>query len=135
VAQLCQHRDKLKQLNAKVILISFSALEYAKGWLEEVCPSFTLLLDPERATYRTYGVERSWFRSWNLKTLWRYVQLLSAGRKWRGIQGDSAQLGGDFIIDTDGIVRMAHRSHDPTDRPSVTNLLAIFHRLDKKAVG
>lgn len=134
MAQLCQHQDKLKQLNVEVLLVSFGAPEVAKVWLEESCPSFRLLLDPERVTYRTYGVEHSWLRSWNLKTLWRYIQLLSAGRKWRGIQGDSAQLGGDFIIDTDGIVRMAYRSHDPTDRPPVTNLLAILQQLDKKVV-
>jgi peroxiredoxin len=99
-------------------LYSFSAPEYAKMWVEESCPSFTLLLDPERVTYRAYSVEHSWLRSWNLRTFWRYIQLLRIGRKWRGIQGDSAQLGGDFIIDRDGIVRMAYRSYDPTDRPS-----------------
>ncbi len=55
--------------------------------------------------------------------MWRYVQLLASGRKWRGIQGDSAQLGGDFIVDANGVVRLAYRSHDPTDRPSVDTLI------------
>ena len=55
--------------------------------------------------------------------MWRYVQLLASGRKWRGIQGDSAQLGGDFIVDANGVVRLAYRSYDPTDRPSVDTLI------------
>jgi peroxiredoxin len=103
--------------------------------VEESCPSFPLLLDPERVTYHTYGVEHSWLRSWNLKTAWRYIQLLRAGHKWRGIQGDSAQLGGNFIIGRDGIVRMVYRSYDPTDRPSPTNLLTLLQKLDKKPIG
>lgn len=61
--------------------------------------------------------------------MWRYVQLLASGRKWRGIQGDSAQLGGDFIVDANGVVRLAYRSHDPTDRPSVDTLINQLHQL------
>jgi peroxiredoxin len=132
---LCQRQDELGQFNVEVLLVSFGAPEVAKIRLEETCPEFRLLLDSERVAYRTYGLERSWLRSWNLKTLWRYIQLLSAGRKWRGIQGDSSQLGGDFIIDKEGVVRLAYRSHDPTDRPTVTNLLTILHQLDGEADG
>ena len=133
MAQLCQQQGQLKQLDVEVLLLSFSDdQELAKVWLETTCSSFRLLLDPERIVYRTYGLERSWLRSWNLRTLRRYIQLLRAGRKWRGIQGDSAQLAGDFIVDTKGILRLAYRSHDPTDRPLVADLLAILRQLDKK---
>ena len=130
---MCQKQGQLKQLNVEVLLVSFSDdPELAKVWLETTCSSFRLLLDPERIVYRTYGLERSWLRSWNLKTLLRYVQLLRAGRKWRGIQGDSAQLAGDFIVDTKGILRLIYRSHDPTDRPPVADLLASLQQLDKE---
>ena len=122
-------------MNVEVLLVSFGAPEVAKIWLEEMCPSFRLLLDPERLVYRTYGLQRSWLRSWNLKTLWRYIQLLSAGRKWRGIQGDSAQLGGDFIVDSRGILQLTYRSHDPTDRPSVADVLALLQQLGQKPVN
>ena len=55
---------------------------------------------------------------------------MRAGRRWRGIQGDSAQLGGDFIVDADGIVRLAYRSRDPTDRPLVEQLLTVLNQLN-----
>ena len=48
---------------------------------------------------------------------------MAQGWKWRGIQGDSSQMGGDFIIDRQGIIRMAHRSYEPTDRPEVKEIL------------
>ena len=103
--------------------------------LEETCNPFRLLLDPERTVYEAYGLERSLARSWNLRTIWRYVQLLTSGRSWRGIQGDSAQLGGDFVVDADGIVQLAYRSHDPTDRPDVDDLLSIMQQRGKQRKG
>jgi hypothetical protein len=32
-----------------------------------------------KKVYRAYGLERSFWCSWNLRTIWRYVQLLTAG--------------------------------------------------------
>jgi len=78
---------------------------------------FEILLDPERVAYQAYGLDRSLIRSWGPKVWYKYAQLLLSGRNWRGIQGDSTQLGGDFIVDRDGIIQLAYRSHDPTDRP------------------
>jgi hypothetical protein len=53
----------------------------------------------------------------------RYAQLMLNGRKWRGIQGDSSQLGGDVVVAADGSLHLVYRSHDPTDRPEVAQLL------------
>jgi len=61
-----------------------------------------------------------------------YIKLLASGRKWRGIQDDSTQLGGDFIIVGNGISRLAYRSRDPTDRLSVIDLLEVFPRSNGK---
>jgi hypothetical protein len=65
-------------------------------------------------------------RSSNLRTIWRYVQLMASGRRWRGIQGNWAQLGCDFFIGADGIVRLAYRSHDPTGGPDAVQLLEML---------
>jgi len=129
VAQLCQYQDEFKRLNTEVLIIAFGTLPLAQAWLEETCSPFRLLLDPERRVYQTYGLGRSLLRSWNLKTVRRYVQLMRAGRQWRGIQGDSTQLGGDFIVDANGIVRLAYYSRDATDRPTVERLFAVLMQL------
>jgi len=132
VAQLCQRQGELEHLNTDVLIVSFGTQVLAHAWLQETCSPFRLLLDSERAVYRAYGLERSFWHSWNLRTMWRYVRLMAAGREWRGIQGDSTQLGGDFIIAKDGILQLAYRSHDPTDRPSVATLLTILGQLEKE---
>jgi peroxiredoxin len=126
VAQLCLYQEELKELDVEVLVVCFGTLPAVQAWLEETCSPFRVLLDPERSAYRAYGIERSLARSWNLKTIWRYARLLTSGRHWRGIQGDSAQLGADFVVGSDGRVRLAYYSHDPTDRPRVENLLALL---------
>jgi hypothetical protein len=88
----------------------------ARAWLEQTCDLFPLLLDPEREVYRTYGLQESWLRSWNLRTLGLYVRLLLKGRKWRGILGKSTQLGGDFVVDADGVLQLVYPSREATDR-------------------
>ena len=126
---MCQHRDELERLGVEVVLVTFSSAGHGRVWLKEVCSAFRLLIDRERATYIRYGLKRSLLRSWSLKTVRKYVQLMRAGRRWRGIQGDSAQLGGDFIIDPQGIVRLAYPSRDPTDRPEAADLLVRLREL------
>ena len=134
MAQLCQQSNQLEILNVKVLIITFGNLPGAQNWLRQTCSPFKLLLDPDRSIYERYGLERSLLRSWNLRTIWKYITLLSSGRKWRGIQGDSAQLGGDFIIDSKGIVKLVFRSHDPTDRPSVSSILELIHQIRGESI-
>ena len=123
VAQLCQRADEIQALNTRVLIITFGTLPAAQSWINETCSTFRVLLDDKRVAYRAYKLERSYLRSWGLKPMLRYAQLLSNGRKWRGIQGDSAQLGGDFIVDSNGVTRFAYRSHDPTDRSSAEDII------------
>jgi alkyl hydroperoxide reductase subunit AhpC len=132
VAQLCQQKEELDRLNAEVLVIGFGAVPSARAWLEQTCDLFPLLLDPEREVYRTYRLQESWLRSWNVRTIWLYVRLLLKGRKWRGILGKSTQLGGDFIVDADGVLRLVYPSREATDRPLVSELLALLHKLKEE---
>jgi peroxiredoxin len=127
VAQLCQHLLEFEALNTRIVLISFGRPDQARIWLGETNVSLTVLLDPERKAYRAYGLEYSLLRSWGPNVWRRYAQLLLSGQKWRGIQGDSGQLGGDFVVDARGRIHYAYRSHDPIDRPDIHTLLAALH--------
>jgi hypothetical protein len=126
VAQLCLHSKELLSLNTKVLIISDGTALGAHKWLEETCATFDLLLDRDRIAYDAYGLEYSLYRSWGIKTMMAYGKLLFGGTKWRGIQGDSGQLGGDVVVDKDGIIQMICRSHDPTDRPGFEQILDVL---------
>jgi AhpC/TSA antioxidant enzyme len=120
---LYRKREEFKTLRADIVLISFAGAEQGRRWRDETQVDLPLLFDPERQVYRAYELDSSFWRAWQPKVWRRYAQMLRAGWKWRGIQGDSGQLGGDFIVDARGILRFAHRSQDPTDRPSIPALL------------
>ena len=45
---------------------------------------------------------------------------------------DYYQAGGDFLLNRDGTVLSAHRSHDPADRPPVSRLLEEVGRIKKQ---
>jgi hypothetical protein len=128
VAQLCQHQEELRQLNVPVLLVTFGPQEQAKAWIEEMCPSFQLLIDTERNVYHAYKLKHSWLGSWNFKTLAYYIRALVSGRQWHGIVGDSAQLGGDFIIEPDGTFLLEYRSKEATDRPKVSEIITLLEK-------
>ncbi len=123
---MCQRREELDRLNVAVLLISFGPREKAGEWLEEMCPSFQLLIDTDYNVYGAYKLRHSWTGSWNLKTLFYYTRALAGGRKWRGITGHSTQLAGDFIIDRDGSFRLEYPSKVSTDRPPAPELLDLL---------
>lgn len=122
------HREEFERLGARVLLISFGTPEWAHLWLEETGSPFPLLLDSDRTVYRRYGLERSALRVWSPRVIWYYLRLLWAGRRLKPVQGDPHQLGGDFIVDRERVVRCAHPSRDPADRPSPEELLDVLRR-------
>jgi hypothetical protein len=126
VAQLCRHTDRLQAMNVHVALVSFGPARMARAWLQETGAPFPLWLDPQRRAYRAFGLERSLLRAWSPRGLLAYARLLASGRRWRGIQGDSLQLGGDVVVDAGGVVRFVHRSADPADRPDPERLLRLL---------
>lgn len=123
MVQLLPFKTEIEARNTRVTVISFGTPALAHNWIEETRSSFQFLIDRDRNAYQAFGLESSLLRAWRPKTWFAYARLMAQGWKWRGIQGDSAQLGGDFIIDQQGIIRMAYRSNDPTDRPKVEDII------------
>jgi peroxiredoxin len=132
VAQLAPLHADFQNLNTNVVAISFGDEYWVRAWLAETQSPFPVLLDPTLAAYQAYGLDRSALRSWGVKTLWYYARALGRGEKLLEKRGDAYQLGGDFIVDADGMVQFAYPSHDPTDRPSIDELCAILRRLQER---
>jgi peroxiredoxin len=128
---LCQRQEEFEQLNTRVVIISFGTLPALQAWMKETCITFDVLLDPDRAVYRAYELEESRWRSWSPKTLLTYARLLLSGRKWLPKEGDTSQMGGDFIIEPQGNIKLAYRSKEPADRPAVNHLLEILKQIER----
>jgi peroxiredoxin len=129
VAQVVAHSVEIEQLQANVITVAFESSFWAHVWLQETHSPFPFLIDPERQAYHAYGLQASALRAWSPRTLWYYLKAAWQGRERLGKRGDPHQLGGDFIIDPQGIVRLAQPSRDPLDRPSLDQLLTTLNAL------
>ena len=125
MAQLCQRQQDLDRLKVRVLIISFSAPPFARAWLEETKAPFSLLLDENREIYQRYGLERSFLRSWSPKTIWYYLLNWKARSKSK-LPDDLNQLGGNFIVDAQGILRFVYPSYEPVDRPSMSQLFSVL---------
>ncbi|MBE2225209.1 MAG: redoxin domain-containing protein, partial [Anaerolineae bacterium] len=125
---MASHRQAFEALNTNVVTISFGIAYWARMWLQETQSPFPFLVDPERNAYHAYGLQSSILRSWMPQNLWFYAKATLQGREKFGKRGDPHQLGGDFIVDSQGIVRLAHPSKEPTDRPSVEKLLQVLNQ-------
>ena len=80
-----------------------------------------------RSVYTAYGLERSFWRSRSLGTRWFYFRAWLAGTPTHTSEGeDLSQLGGDFIVDPTGRLRLVHPSREPVDRPSVDQLFDVL---------
>jgi alkyl hydroperoxide reductase subunit AhpC len=127
---LCARQDEFSGLNTRVVIISFATLPALQKWMEETCGSFEVLLDPDREVYKSYQLERSRLRAWHPKAIWIYIKRWFQGGTFYDSHGDdTSQLGGDFIIDKHGILKLVYPSHDPTDRPPVDDLLVVIEGL------
>ncbi len=132
-----RQRDQLAELQTEVLLVSFESLERIRFQFTGAKFGWPALSDETREGYRAFGLERSgWVRVWlSPRTLGFYARSLLRGRIPRKPQADTLQLGGDFIIDTRGFVRFAHRSVEPADRPSVNLLLRELRAINSEVSG
>jgi peroxiredoxin len=127
---LCARQQEFADLNTRVFIISFGTFPGVQQWMQEVCSSFTVLLDRERTVYNAYGLERSRLRSWHPRVVWIYVKRwFQRGEFYDSHGDDTTQLGGDFIVDKNGILRLVYPSHNPADRPPVDELLKVLASL------
>jgi hypothetical protein len=123
---LREHEDEIEALGIKVLVITFEAGPLALAYVKESNIRWPLLVDESRALYAAYGMHRGHWRDILGWSSWRaYAKLLLQGRRLRRSSGDLQQLGGDVLIDPEGVVRLHHVGTGPADRPSVSSLLDV----------
>jgi hypothetical protein len=126
VSQLRQREEALVEENVAVVVVTFQSGFMERAYVEETGLTWPLLVDETREIYRAYGMERG--RYWDIfgpRSMWEYAKLLGRGRRLKAPSGDPRQLGGDVLVDPNGIVRLHHVGSGPADRPSVDSLLAV----------
>lgn len=129
MAQVVPFAKEIDLLNTNIVAVSFGTPYWANAWLEETQAPFPIWLDVEKQSYELYGMTSSALRAWGVRNLWYYAQAIAKGEQLKEHRGDTSQMGGNFIVDKDGIVQFAYPSKNPTDRPEISQLLDTLRRL------
>lgn len=103
-------------------MITFFTPERAAEVARTSGASFRFLVDGERAVYRAYGLGA--LRARDMLT-WDAIVKIAGARSssFHRPAEDARQLGGDFVVGTDGRLCLAHASRYPGDRPGVEAIL------------
>ncbi len=119
-----QSAEEINRLGLDVLAVTFQPPEPAQAYIEETGWPWPLLVDTERTLYTAYGLPRGgYWAIWGPASWWGFLKLILKGRRLRPPAGDVYQLGGDVLIDPDGITRFHHVARTPVDRPPVESIL------------
>ena len=132
MAQVVPFAEEINSLNTDIVAVSFGTPYWANVWLEETEAPFPIWLDPEKESYEVYGMITSKWAAWGPANLWFYAKAFMRGEKTKGDRGETGQMGGNFIVDKNGIVRFAYPSKNPTDRPEVAKLMQVLRKIESK---
>ena len=115
---------RFEQAGAQIAAVGMGTPEEAGSLQRKLKLPFDVLSDPDRKAYRAYGLERGSFWQVSGPGVWAAgaKALLRGGI---GIpRGDVFQLSGEFVVDSAGIVRLAHRPRNSADHAGVEELLS-----------
>ncbi len=120
---------ELTRRDVRVLVVAFARVEALRGYLRRYDLPFEGLADPERRAYAAFGLGRGAVaRVYHPRVWLAYLRLYRQGRRLGRIEGDTLQLGGDYLIGADGRLLLAHPGQDPTDRPAVESILTALDR-------
>jgi len=121
-------------MGCEVVAVSFEPLPHLQEFANRERLPFPVLSDPGRRAYQALGLQEGpSHRIFGLATIWTYVRSLFQGRWPRVPRANVLQLGGDVIIDANGIIAFLYKSRDPADRPPVAMLLDAVRRSIQKS--
>ncbi len=122
---MCDRLDEFG--DAELAVVFFDSTDRLDAYREsfDVPDRIRLLADPDRSAYAALGIGRGpWWKIWGPRTFLAYAKLIVRGRSYQRHEGDSLQLGGDFVVGPDGRMTYVFRPPDPDSRPPVDELVA-----------
>ncbi len=121
MSQLRHSYPKFLDLNAEVIAVAAVGLGPLAKFAWELELPFPVLSDAKAEAYRAFGLGKG--LAIHPRTPFQFARLVWNEKRLYKPVGNVMQIGGDFIVDDAGLLRYAHSSEDPTDRPEADELL------------
>ena len=135
VVQLRDDSGRFQEAGAGIVLIGQGSPSDAVAFTRRMDQPFECLVDPDRSAYRAYGLARA--RPAQVVGPRVALPFLRANLHretlQRGLQGGKfMQMPGTFVVDTDGLVRMAHRNRHVADTPPNQRILDVLAALRQR---
>jgi peroxiredoxin len=118
--------ERFEEAGAVVVLVGLGRPDQARDFCGRRRVPFACVVRPDRAVHRAYGLRRGNLNQVAGPRVWApWLRDQVTGKRQGSFgQGDPAQLPGAFVVDTEGVVRFAHRGRRANDNPSNKELLA-----------
>lgn len=132
VVHLRDDRKRFDDAGAGIVLIGQGAPSDAAAFTERMDQPFECLVDTDRSAYRAYGLVRATATQiFGPPVALPFLKAnLRRETRQRGMHGGSfLQMPGTFVVDTDGVLRMAHRNRHIADTPSNQRILDVLGAL------
>lgn len=124
-----ERQAELAELGADVLVVTFEAGPVAKAYMAETHLPWPVVVDADRSLYHAYGMMKArWIDLYGPRVVWVYLKLMFRGGRVRWPTGDTSQLGGDVVVDPQGVVRLHHVAEGPAGRPAIETLFDAMRR-------
>jgi peroxiredoxin len=135
VVRLRDERERFEDAGGGIVLIGQGTPSDAVAFTQRMSQPFDCLIDPDRSAYRAYGLPRA--RPAQVvgpRTALPFLRAnLNRQTLQRGLQGGKfMQMPGTFVVDTEGLIRMAHRNRHVADTPPNQRILDVLASLRER---
>jgi peroxiredoxin len=132
LARLQARYSELAQAGLLVIAVGLGQPADALRTGRRHAPDLTVLAAPDSTPYAAYGIVRAGMgQLLSPRTFKAGARAAVAGHTQGRATGDQQMLGGAFVIDRLGVVRLAHYDSFPGDLPDLERLIALAKRLTR----
>ena len=125
---LVEHREELKQLGCKVVIVVWSTQEAAKKWMDIHGFPFAVAIDTHFEFYRELGLRRSVMKTLKLEIMAKYAAKTVTNTPIGPSPPEPIEeyflMAGDYIADSSGKLTYAYNAQHAHDRPNIEDILS-----------
>lgn len=115
---------QIHEAGAELVIVGNGSTQFAQGFVEDYEVATPVFTDPSRELYDALGARRAGFLDLFKPRLWRNtLRARREGFRQHEVLGDARQLGGVFIVLTDGAVPYRYLSGVAGDHPDPQEVL------------
>lgn len=117
---------RIHEAGAELVTLGNGTPEQAKWFVEDYDVDTPVLTDPKLASHAIVGARRAGLP--DPRTMMAGVSAFAKGFRQTGVKGSATQLGGVFVITSDGRMAYSYLSRFAGDHPDPENAIAVLER-------